>query len=116
MNIYIFWFFCERVWDEHIDGYSYGGDISIWLSDILEHENLDLVCFDNDSLDPRENDPAIYADSSPYMLLSENSLSFLNNKLVKKVTIRNFRPNFVVSHCDSFAEVINMFILSKSFH
>lgn len=71
---------------------------------MLEKENLDLVCFD-DELEPRENDPAIYADSSPYMLISVNSLNDLNERLEAKVTIRNFRPNFFVDRCESFAEV-----------
>jgi uncharacterized protein YcbX len=94
------------VWSSYIDGYSYDGDISKWLSDVLDKENLDLVCFEDD-LEPRENDPALYADSSPYMLISVSSLNDLNERLESKVTIRNFRPNFSVDQCNkAFAEVV----------
>jgi uncharacterized protein YcbX len=84
------------------------------LSDVLEKDNLDLVCFDDD-LEPRENDPAIYADSSPYMLISVNSLNNLNERLESKVTIRNFRPNLLVDQCEAFAEVVAQLFLFEYF-
>jgi uncharacterized protein YcbX len=98
-----------RVWNLKINGYRYGGDVSKWLSDFLQVENLDLVNFGND-LEPRktnlvdkklahrEKDEIIYSDDSPFMLISESSLDDLNSRLKDKVTMRNFRPNFVVKN------------------
>lgn len=41
------------------------------------------------------------------MLISQESLNELNSRLENKVTIRNFRPNFVTNDCFSpFCEVI----------
>ncbi len=53
----------------------------------------------------RDYDEAIFHDYNSFMLISEMSLNDLNSKLEKKVTIRNFRPNFFVSGCDAFSEV-----------
>lgn len=106
-----------RVWNLEIDGYSYGGEISKWISEVLEIENLDLVVFGND-LKPRpskdikeagngarEEDNVIYEDYSPFMLISEASLDELNTRLPRKLTMRSFRPNFVAKNCQAFAEV-----------
>lgn len=101
-----------------IDGYSYGGEVSKWLSEVLEAEHLDLVVFD-ETLPPRpvkdireagnggrENDFVIYEDYSPFMLISEGSLDELNRRLPRKLTMRSFRPNFVAKNCEPFAEVL----------
>lgn len=89
-----------RLWSDYLDCYSYGVDseISKWLSDVLECENLDLVCLNN--LAKRRD-----GDFSTYMVLSEASLQDLNSRLAKKVSIVNFRANLVVQNCSSYAEV-----------
>ena len=49
-----------------------------------------------------------YQDAAPFMLISEGSLADVNKKLpsgVSKVTMDQFRPNFVASGCDAFDEV-----------
>lgn len=89
-----------RLWSDHLDCYSYGvnSDISKWLSDVLECENLDLVCLKN--LGARRD-----GDFSTFMVLSEASLQDLNSRLAIKVSIVNFRANLVVKNCSSYAEV-----------
>ena len=108
----------SRVWNLHIGGYRYGGDIAKWLSDYLEQDNLDLVGFAGD-LEPRKSslvdeksnnardfDEMIYNDYSPYMLISENSLEDLNSRLKNKVTMGNFRPSLVAKDVSiPYAEV-----------
>ncbi len=82
----------------------------------MEIENLNLVGFRTD-LQPRvlidiketqskcrEGDHVIYADYSPFMLIGEGSLAELNGRIAKKVTMRNFRPNFVARGCSAFDE------------
>ena len=89
-----------------IEGYRYGGEIAKWLSEFLEVENLDLVNFGS-NLEPRKlclidkklesrKEEIIYSDDSPFLLISESSLNDLNSRLKEKVSMRNFRPNFVV--------------------
>lgn len=45
-----------------------------------------------------------FADDFPYLLISEGSLQDLNSKLEKPVTMKRFRPNFVISGTEPFAE------------
>lgn len=111
----------SRLWDLHIYGYSYGGQIAAWLSDVLDTE-LDLVVFDDEfetrrvkdlnepGCQPRDQDCVIYEDSAPFMLASQATLDNLNQRLVetgssKLFTMKSFRPNFVVKDCQAFAEV-----------
>lgn len=95
------------------------------MSDYLERDCLNLICFDID-LEPRKvkdnneqscnasaDDIVIYADYSPFMLISESSLDNLNSKLINKVNFKHFRPNIVAKDCDAFAEVSFRFILLK---
>ena len=91
------------------------------MSEFLGRENLDLAVFgpeqdarkskdvDMGTNFARDYDEAIFHDYNSFMLISEMSLNDLNSKLEKKVTIRNFRPNFYVSGCDAFAEVCLFF-------
>jgi len=100
-----------------INAFTYGGEISKWLSEFLERDNLDLAIFSADqdarkSKDvdmgtnfARDYDEAIFHDYNAFMLISEMSLNDLNSKLKQKVTIRNFRPNFFVTGCNAYSEV-----------
>lgn len=107
-----------RVWQSRVDGYIYGLEtgISKWLSDFLDREKLNMICFDIDfearkvkdfkekACNASDDDMVIYSDYSPFMLISENSLVDLNNRLDNKVTFKNFRPNIIAKNCDAFAE------------
>ena len=88
-----------------------------WLSDVLEAEGLDLVVF-GESLEARRvrdineagnggrsDDVVIYEDYSPFMLISQASLDDLNKRTPRRLTMRSFRPNFVVKNCEPYAEV-----------
>lgn len=45
-----------------------------------------------------------FADAFPYLVISEASLEFLNQKLESPVTMSRFRPNIVVRDCEPHAE------------
>ena len=45
-----------------------------------------------------------FADGFPLMLLSKESMDSLNERLVDKVIMDQFRPNIVVSGCPAFDE------------
>ncbi|MXV15154.1 MOSC domain-containing protein [Hufsiella ginkgonis] len=47
----------------------------------------------------RATDKVSYADTSPVMILSEESVAELNGKLAQPVSVHHFRPNVVVSGC-----------------
>jgi uncharacterized protein YcbX len=53
----------------------------------------------NEQLIERQNQKNVTSmlhDEGSFMILSEKSLEDLNEKLEKKVSVRNFRPNFVI--------------------
>ena len=49
-------------------------------------------------------DTVSFADGYPFLLIGENSLADLNEKLEKPLLMNRFRPNFVVSGSEAFAE------------
>ena len=60
----------------------------------------------------RDEDFVIYSDYSPFMAISEASLNELNTKLPRRVTMRNFRPNFAIKNVERpFGEVLLVFII-----
>ncbi len=52
----------------------------------------------------RETDVVSFVDGYPFMLIGEASLTDLNSRLSEKLPMNRFRPNFVVSGSDAFAE------------
>ena len=46
-----------------------------------------------------DTDPVSYADTAPFLLVSEASLAELNGQLPQEVDMQNFRPNLVVKGC-----------------
>jgi uncharacterized protein YcbX len=106
-----------------VEGYSYNGEIAKWLSDFLDRENLDLVCFGegleprrvnliNEKFKGRETDAVFYNDYTPFMLIGQNSLNELNKRMQQMVPMKNFRPNFVIYDSPAFAEVRLLLIIS----
>lgn len=57
-----------------------------------------------DGLYAREGETVSFADGFPLLLISQASLDDLNSRLDNPVSMNRFRPNLVVSGCDSFAE------------
>ncbi|CAI9607402.1 unnamed protein product [Staurois parvus] len=106
--------FTCKVHGNEVSGRDCGDEASRWITDFLKSvQTYRLVQFE-DKMKRRnpkkeyatytENDQVAYPDLSPLLLLSEASLEDLNSKLENKVSIRNFRPNIVVSECKAFAE------------
>ena len=52
----------------------------------------------------RPGDHVSLADAFPFLLISEASLEDLNARLERPLPMDRFRPNFVVSGCEPFAE------------
>lgn len=52
----------------------------------------------------QKDDHVSFADGYPFLLIGESSLDDLNSRLEKPLPMNRFRPNFVVSGTESFAE------------
>ncbi|XP_002739129.1 mitochondrial amidoxime-reducing component 1-like [Saccoglossus kowalevskii] len=102
---------------QHIQGKYCGKEAEEWLGQYLKVPGCKLLhCDDTIKLrdmhgakrmkgfDTVTGDEVAYHDDTVYMLMNQASLLDLNNKLDEPVTMRNFRPNFVVSGCEPFAE------------
>ena len=50
------------------------------------------------------DDHVSFADGYPFMLIGEDSLANLNEKLKEPLPMNRFRPNFVVADSEAFAE------------
>ncbi|KAM3930303.1 mitochondrial amidoxime reducing component 2 [Leptodactylus fuscus] len=106
--------FTCKVHGNEVTGRDCGDEASDWLTSFLKSSQTYRLVYFEDNMKPRnpkneyptydENDQVAYPDLAPLLLLSEASVANLNTKLEKKVTVRNFRPNIVISGCDAFAE------------
>ncbi|CAN0302326.1 unnamed protein product [Lampetra fluviatilis] len=110
-----------RVFGMDVPGRDCGDEAAAWFTAFLASAvPLRLVHFE-DGMEPRQllrmsapcipliahtpADKVAYSDYSPYMLMTEASMEDLHAKLEKKnVSLRNFRPNIVVSDCAAFDE------------
>ncbi|XP_053315634.1 mitochondrial amidoxime reducing component 2 [Spea bombifrons] len=106
--------FTCKIHGNTVTGRDCGDQASRWITSFLKsRETYRLVQFE-ETMKPRnpkneyetytENDTVAYPDLSPLLLLSEASVDDLNTRLEKKVSVRNFRPNIVVSGCAPFDE------------
>ncbi|XP_042333107.1 mitochondrial amidoxime reducing component 2-like [Sceloporus undulatus] len=102
-----------RIFGFDIQGRDCGDEAAKWITAFLKSEPYRLVHFEpnmsprnaNDLIELfRPSDKIAYPDCSPIMVLSEASLEELNSRLEKKVQIRNFRPNILVTGCGPHEE------------
>jgi len=97
------------VWDDTCSAARAGEEADAWLSRYLG-EPAALVHVDarmERAVDPRyaaPGDRVGFADGFPLLLISEASLTDLNQRLAHPVPMARFRPNLVVGGCDAFAE------------
>ena len=97
------------VWNSVCDALILPKEINEWFSGILETD-CQLVYMPDES--EREinqffqlnNEIVSFADGYPFMLLAENSLNDLNEKLEAKLPMNRFRPNLVIDDAEAFAE------------
>ncbi len=103
------------VWGTVCDALLYPGEVNEWLSDYLKTD-CQLVYMPDDSFrDISEKfnhggEIVSFADGYPLLVIGEESLADLNEKLagkmpaVQSVPMNRFRPNIVVSGSEAFAE------------
>lgn len=99
-----------KVWDDTCEAIDQGEASSIWLSDFLGTK-VSLVRMKNRFVRPVTSEYATsadqqvgFADGFPFLLISQESLDDLNQKLEASVLMNRFRPNIVISGCKAFSE------------
>lgn len=98
-----------RVWQSVCDAFFLPESINQWLSDCLETKSQMVYMPDESEREinkmfRQNNEIVSFADGYPFMLIGENSLNDLNEKLETKLPMNRFRPNIVVSDSEAFAE------------
>lgn len=102
-----------QVWRDVCDACDEGDDIAGWLTEYL-HTEVRLVRMSSNYDRPvdanfaRRPAQASFSDAFPVLIVSQASLDDLNQHLVERgsdpIPMTRFRPNFVVTDCDAFAE------------
>ena len=100
-----------KIWSSRVKAKFCADEINDWFSENLQTK-CRLVSMTDESkriVEPfyavrKFKDTVSFADAYPYLLISENSLADLNEKLEKPLPMNRFRPNFVVSGSEAFAE------------
>ncbi len=98
-----------RVWKDSLDVPLVGEQSDRWISEALGVA-CHLVFIPDDVVRQcdleyaKAGDRTGFADGFPMLLVSEASLTDLNNRLAQPVEMRRFRPNIVVQGCGAFAE------------
>jgi uncharacterized protein YcbX len=98
-----------HVWNDGVDAISAGDEAQKWFSTYLDMPSR-LVFMPENSIrqvQPKSaihNDIVSFADGFPLLLISQQSLDDLNNRLVTPVRMNRFRPNVVVNNSNAFAE------------
>lgn len=100
-----------KVWSSRVKAEFYSNEINEWFSNLLKIK-CRLVSMPKDTkrkVNPfyavrKFKDTVSFADGYPFLLIGENSLADLNEKLEKPVPMNRFRPNLVVKDSEAFAE------------
>ena len=98
-----------RVWQSVCDAFVLPENINQWLSDVLETKCQMVYMPDESEREINEkfrqnNEIVSFADGYPFLLIGENSLNDLNERLETKLPMNRFRPNIVISGSEAFAE------------
>ena len=99
-----------KIWSSRCRARIYESEINQWFSDVLQ-TNCKLVLMPEESKRKvnyfyavHRDDVVSFADGYPFLLIGENSLNDLNERLETSVPMNRFRPNLVVSGSEAFAE------------
>ena len=97
------------VWGEACAANWMGGRAATWFSELLG-QPCSLVYMPASTLrhaDPAYAPPGVrvsFADALPFLLISEESLTDLNNRLRSPVPMNRFRPNLIIAGGEPYVE------------
>ncbi len=98
-----------EVWGDHCEAWSTNPQSRLWISEYL-NKGCNIVFMPDHSIrivDPNyapTKNLVSFSDGYPFLLISESSLSHLNNLLPKSITMKRFRPNLVVKNTKPYEE------------
>ncbi len=99
----------STIWHDQVDTLAVATEADQWFSQFLKTD-CRLVYQPGNSIRKvspdfaKPQDQTALSDGFPFLLTSENSLTALNDAMQLRLGMNRFRPNLVVSGCDSFAE------------
>lgn len=98
------------VWGNQCAGVDEGDEVANWLGSFLGTQCRLLRVADNNDrvcMAPLPNGSSVkltFVDGCSLLVISQESLNDLNNRLSAPVTMKRFRPNIVVSGFDAYSE------------
>ena len=99
----------STLWHDQVDTIAVSAEADAWFSQFLDME-CRLVFQPDTIIRPvnpnfaKPEDQTALSDGFPFLLISENSLVALNQAMHLDLAMPRFRPNLVVSGCESYAE------------
>jgi uncharacterized protein len=99
----------STIWHDQVDAIAVSAEADEWFSRFL-HTSCRLVYQPDAAIRPvspgfaKPEDQTALSDGFPFLLISANSLASLNKAMQLNLSMTRFRPNLVVSGCDSYAE------------
>lgn len=97
----------SQVWDDKVDARKMGENINEWFSEVF-NKKCQLVRIEENavrkSLKGKPDKISSYADITPFLIIGENSLNDLNEKLTTPIPMSRFRSNFIFSGGEAFCE------------
>ncbi len=97
------------IWKDQCLAKTTSSEAGQWLSDFLEID-CNLVYQPDNIIRPVDPDYAIdtdkvnFPDGFPFLIVSDASLITLNQEMEIPLPMQRFRPNLVISNCESYAE------------
>ncbi|ALI97996.1 MOSC domain-containing protein [Rufibacter tibetensis] len=97
------------VWDDICFAFIVSPEANAWFSDVLGI-SCRLVYMPENSIrliDPnyaKHNEKVSFSDGFPYLIIGQESLNDLNTRLEEQVPMNRFRPNFVFTGGQPYAE------------
>jgi uncharacterized protein YcbX len=99
-----------NVWDDFCEAIPLNVQFSAWFTDAIQLP-CRLVYMPDDSLRKvdaryaiRQDDVTSFSDAYPVLVISEESLTDLNNRMDDALPMNRFRPNIVIRDCAPFEE------------
>jgi len=98
-----------EIWGDRCEAWTATPQSSSWISQYLG-KSCKIVFMPDHSNRPVDPDFAVdenqvaFSDGFPLLLISESSLSDLNNRLPESVAMKRFRPNLVVKNTKPYEE------------
>jgi len=97
------------IWHDACQALHYSEHADQWFSHFLQqpcrlvyHPDSTVRTVDQHYAKP--DDQTAFSDGFPFLLVSENSLVALNAAMQLDFSMSRFRPNLIISGCDSYAE------------